>query len=202
MIGTGPLRVGPYAFVLDHSEKRAVAAIVSEFRPHQRGGAVAQFVTLVTRLREFCLAEQHKTFRRSCACGMIWMDDRLLAVHLHQFARVIHRSKSFVNTVFQTIGYKMHKMSRTRAAMITAMFPQFPLENLRNWTFRELLDESESAEGTDEAEQQAGSYQEAVAAEGQGRVQFPSVYTLLAENGLPTTLTFLGRPEGDRIERA
>jgi hypothetical protein len=179
----------PSEFLLDVDEEAHLSSIIEKFRPHQRGCAVGQFQSLLARLNAFCHADPSKVFQRSCACGIIWVEDRLLAIHLSQFANVIQRSKSFVNAIFQKIGYNRFKMSHSRATKLTAMFPQMEGENLQSWTFREF-----PCDGASPAIMQAISGGKSDAPR---KCVFPSIQTLLAELGLPSPVMWGERRETD-----
>jgi hypothetical protein len=113
-------------------------------------------------------------------------------MHLNQFSGVIRRSKSFVNAAMQTIGYRMFKMSRERAKILTAVFPELPLESLRYWTFRELSSEVEPFIGT-RVELRPRPIPE--------RLVFPPVRALLSQQGLPLPLSWVGTPGNIERER-
>jgi hypothetical protein len=175
------LRVANLPALLTHDDAQALSAIVDDFRPHQRGGAIAQFENLLSRLRAFCLADQQKAFDRCCACGVIWVDDHFLAIRPSLFSKSIGRSKSFVNTLFQTIGYNMYKMSKERSAMLTQVFPQLPPDGIKSWTFRARRHRAEAIPPPEEL-RMARPF-EVVRLNEAGRIRLPSVQALLSQQG-------------------
>jgi hypothetical protein len=62
----------------------------------------------------------------------------VIAIHAARLAKLIHRSKSFVNSLLHPLSATMHKMSKGRALGLMARFPMLRLEAIGCWTFREI----------------------------------------------------------------
>jgi hypothetical protein len=77
----------------------------------------------------------------------------------------------------------MFKMSRSRATMLTTLFPQMQAENLQSWTFRELSREMEPFIRPD---REVGRKVRG------GKTVLPSVQELLSEQGLEPLPIWVG----------
>jgi hypothetical protein len=168
---------------LNESEQHALCQVLSLFQPQQRGAAAREFEALLTRLRTFCTSDDSGFCRRSIACGVIWLDPGMIAVHCTRLAKLIHRSKSFVNALLHPLSITMHKMSKARAIGLMARFPMLREETIGCWTFREIPQKATPEQFPIPAP--PAPERPPMPSEPQ-RVRLPSVYTLLGDHGGPT----------------
>jgi hypothetical protein len=167
---------------LDESEQHGLCQILNLFHAHQRGAAIREFEGLLLRLRTFCESDEAGFSRRSVACGIIWLDPGVIAVHCARLAKLIDRSKSFVNSLLLPLSTTRHKMNKARAIALMARFPILQPETIGSWTLREIPHELHAVQPRVSIQPRP---EPELILSGCARVRLPSVYALLEKSGIP-----------------
>ena len=98
------------------------------------------FERIIGLIHDFVVKGNDADNLRSLVCGIIWMEDDIIAINTRQLILIINKCKSSVNSGFQAIGYSTVQMDPKTAVALVKRFP-FMKENFcetRQWTLRKL----------------------------------------------------------------